>query len=57
MCDHTSGEEGTPILYSGWTRVRFMLLMFATPLIGGHVTPKAEEGGEWSGSWHASRQD
>jgi len=27
-----------------------------TPPLGGHVTPEAYEGGEWSGSWHASRQ-
>ncbi|KEH21934.1 hypothetical protein MTR_7g027075 [Medicago truncatula] len=28
-----------------------------TPSLGGHVTPEADEGGEWSGSWHASRQN
>ncbi|KEH20537.1 hypothetical protein MTR_8g079930 [Medicago truncatula] len=28
-----------------------------TPPLGGHVTPEADKGGEWSGSWRASRQN
>jgi hypothetical protein len=28
-----------------------------TPPLGGHVMFEADEGGEWSGSWHASRQN
>jgi len=28
-----------------------------TPPLGGHVTREADEGGEWSGSWNASRQN
>jgi len=32
-------------------------LLPVTPSFGGHVTPEADEGGEWSGSLHASRQN
>ncbi|AES66244.1 hypothetical protein MTR_2g064750 [Medicago truncatula] len=34
--------------------LKHILTVHVTPPLGGHVTLEADEGGEWSGSWHAS---
>jgi len=43
-----------PTRNNRWVQV---WLLPVTPPLGGNVNPKADEGGEWSGSWHASRQN